>query len=79
MTGMVMVKKWDKHEDGRPFCWHEPPYTKEEELDFYRRMDAGPIKTLRTLQQPPPPPHLAKERLRSGPAKAGRPSRGPRQ
>jgi hypothetical protein len=21
--------------------WHEPPYTKEEEFEFYRRYDAG--------------------------------------
>jgi hypothetical protein len=22
--------------------WHEPPYTKEEEMDFYRRMNPKP-------------------------------------
>jgi hypothetical protein len=27
--------------------YHEPPYTEEEELEIYRRMNAGPFKVLR--------------------------------
>jgi hypothetical protein len=28
--------------DGKGGGWHEPPYTWEEEMEFYRRMNAGP-------------------------------------
>jgi hypothetical protein len=31
--------------------YHEPPYTEEEDLDFYRRICAGPV---RILHGPPP-------------------------
>ena len=24
--------------------YHEPPYTEEEDLDFYRRVSSGPVK-----------------------------------
>jgi hypothetical protein len=32
--------------------WHEPPYTWEEEMEFYRRMNAGP----QTIYRGPPKP-----------------------
>jgi hypothetical protein len=34
--------------------YHEPPYTKEEEIDFYRRMSGGPITVLRGAPSPQP-------------------------
>jgi hypothetical protein len=34
--------------DGRGGGWHEPPYTEEEEFDFYRRMNAGPMTFYRS-------------------------------
>jgi hypothetical protein len=30
-----MVKKYDKHGN----AYHEPPYTEEEQMEMYRRMD----------------------------------------
>ena len=32
--------------------WHEPPYTWEEEMEMYRRMNAGP----QTIYRGPPKP-----------------------
>jgi hypothetical protein len=29
--------------NGRGGGWYEPPYTWEEEMDMYRRMNAGPM------------------------------------
>ena len=43
--------------------YHEPPYTEEEELEIYRRMNAGPFKILHPSRPPaaapkhPTPPH----------------------
>jgi hypothetical protein len=43
--------------------WHEPPYTWEEEMDIYRRMNAGPQTIYRDRKKaadmpakPKPPP-----------------------
>jgi hypothetical protein len=39
--------------------YHEPPYTEEEELDFYRRIANGPFTILHGTPRPPaekPPP-----------------------
>jgi hypothetical protein len=53
-----MVFRRDKKGGG----WHEPPYTPEEEMEFYRRMNAGPQTIYRGPQkaadkpaQPQPP------------------------
>jgi hypothetical protein len=29
------------------YAWHEPPYTWEEEQDFYRRIGGGPVTVVR--------------------------------
>jgi hypothetical protein len=51
-----MVRRWTK--DGK-YCWDEPPYTKEEDDEFYRRTGNGPVAFTRpsgtATQQPPPP------------------------
>jgi hypothetical protein len=51
-----MVVRWTKC--GK-YSWEEPPYTKEEEAEIYRRMDNGPVAFTRLSgfakpQQPPP-------------------------
>jgi hypothetical protein len=54
-----MVTKWTK--DGK-HCWGEPPYTKAEEAELYRRMDGGPVAFTRLsgfAKPPPPPPQSA--------------------
>jgi hypothetical protein len=53
-----MVTKWSK--DGQ-YCWGEPPYTKAEEAEMYRRMDGGPVAFTRLSgwKPPPPPPQSA--------------------
>jgi len=38
-----MVRKLT--DDGKGY-YHEPPYTEEEEMDIYRRLDAGPVRIL---------------------------------
>ena len=38
-----MVKRYS--DDGRS-SWHEPPYTKAEEADLYRRINSAPIAVL---------------------------------
>ncbi len=50
---------------------HEPPYTKEEEEEFYRRVDAGPV----TFTRPAAPP--AKQGV-AQPPEARTPSSKPR-
>jgi hypothetical protein len=50
-----MVERWTK--SGK-YSWHEPPYTKAEEAEIYRRMDNGPVAFTRLSgfakpQQPP--------------------------
>jgi hypothetical protein len=49
-----MVYKKDEKGGG----WHEPPYTKEEEMDMYRRMGAGPQTIYRRRQRPADKPAL---------------------
>jgi hypothetical protein len=39
-----MVLKTNKH----GLSWHEPPYTKAEEHEFYRSVNAGPMTILRS-------------------------------
>jgi hypothetical protein len=39
-----MVVKRDKHGN----CYHEPPYTKAEEDEFYRRIGGGPVTVARS-------------------------------
>jgi hypothetical protein len=34
--------------------YHEPPYTEEEEADFYRRVGDGPVSILHASKQPKP-------------------------
>ena len=34
--------------------WHEPPYTKEEEREFYRRYNAGMASGKATIYRRPP-------------------------
>jgi len=54
-------------DDGKGF-YHEPPYTEEEEADFYRRVGGGPVAILRgpkpaaatSPQLPPRPPRMKK-------------------
>jgi hypothetical protein len=69
-----MVFKRDKKGGG----WHERPYTLEEEMEFYRRMNAGPITIYRARglaphdkpepeQQPPPTTHCIDRDGRCGP------------
>jgi hypothetical protein len=58
---MVKVKVGDGY-------FHEPPYTWEEEQEFYRRIGGGP-KTL--LHAPPPVPNAVKP-------KSPKPPRQPR-
>jgi hypothetical protein len=49
-----MVTKWTK--DGK-YSWGQPPYTKAEEAEIYRRTDGGPVAFTRlTGWKPPPPP-----------------------
>lgn len=54
-----MVRRVDKKTGA---AYHEPPYTWEEEMDFYRRIGGGPKAILhgapRQQQAPtkPPPP-----------------------
>jgi hypothetical protein len=36
--------------------WHKPPYTWEEEQDFYRRVGCGPVAIVRPAPQPRPSP-----------------------
>jgi hypothetical protein len=49
-----MVTRWTK--SGK-YSWGEPPYTKEEIDDFYRRTDRGPVAFTR-----PDPPSLTPPR-----------------
>jgi hypothetical protein len=54
-----MVTKWTKC--GK-YSWGEPPYTKAEEEELYRRMDGGPVAFTRLTgfaKPPPPPPQAA--------------------
>jgi hypothetical protein len=39
--------------------YHEPPYTAEEEHEFYRRTAGGPVTVVRPKAEPQPPssPH----------------------
>ena len=39
-----MVRRYS--DDGKSW-WNEPPYTEEEELDFYRRIGNGPVTVYR--------------------------------
>ena len=48
-----MVVRWTK--SGK-YCWGEPPYTKAEEAELYRRMDGGPVAFTRLSGWKPPPP-----------------------
>ena len=44
--------------------YHEPPYTPEEEMDFYRRIAGGPVtvvKQARRLHQRAPQPKPEEE------------------
>jgi hypothetical protein len=34
--------------------YEEPPYTEEEEMDFYRRVGGGPVSILHAPKQPKP-------------------------
>jgi hypothetical protein len=34
--------------NGKGGGWHEPPYTWEEEMEFYRRVNAGPMTVYRS-------------------------------
>lgn len=34
--------------------WHEPPYTKEEEEEFYRRVGNGPVTIVKGPHRPTP-------------------------
>ena len=43
--------------------YHEPPYTEEEELDLYRRLDHGPFTFLHGKR--PPVEHQAQPRKSS--------------
>jgi hypothetical protein len=60
MQGAAMVVKVDKWGNR----YYEPPYTKAEEAEFYRRIGGGPITVARPAsdrrqqtspKQPPPP------------------------
>jgi hypothetical protein len=54
-----MVVRWTKC--GK-YSWEEPPYTKAEEAEIYRRMDGGPVAFTRLTgfaKPPPPPPQVA--------------------
>jgi hypothetical protein len=56
-----MVKRTTPHGT----TYHEPPYTPEEERDFYRRIAGGPItvvKSTRDQRRKPPMPLLKPER-----------------
>ena len=54
-----MVVRWTK--SGK-YSWEEPPFTKAEEAELYRRMDGGPVAFTRLTgfaKQPPPPQQWA--------------------
>jgi hypothetical protein len=53
----IMVRK--RTDDGRGW-YHEPPYTEEEELDFYRRV--GGAKKLTILRGSPSPSRQSPQR-----------------
>jgi hypothetical protein len=67
--------------DNKGGGWHEPPYTWEEERDFYRRINAGPMTIYRSAQpgaadKPAPqeqPPQTEKPRRTSKLRKGNRP------
>ena len=40
--------------NGRGGGWHEPPYTKEEEEEFYRRVGNGPVTIVKGPHRPTP-------------------------
>jgi len=49
--------------------YHEPPYTEEEEMEFYRRVGGGPVSILHapkheapTSPKSPPPPQAKPHR-----------------
>jgi hypothetical protein len=54
-----MVTKFDKN--GHPY--REPPYTWEEEQEFYRRFGNGPITVVKGR---PPPEHRQKPKPKPG-------------
>lgn len=41
--------------------WHEPPYTEEEEFEFYRRYDAGMASGKPTIYRSRPAPKAAEK------------------
>jgi hypothetical protein len=69
-----MVTKWTK--SGK-YSWGEPPYTKAEEAELYRRMSGGPVAFTRLTgfakaQQPP-------RQVAATPQAAPRRRRGPQK
>jgi hypothetical protein len=55
-----MVTRWTK--SGK-CSWEEPPYTKAEDDEFYRRLGGGPVAFTRPSDRwtPPPPQQSAAE------------------
>jgi hypothetical protein len=53
-----MVRKVDKKTGA---VWHEPPYSKNEEDDFYRRMGGGPITIVHGPRPAPQKPQEPSE------------------
>jgi hypothetical protein len=60
-----MVRRVNK--DG--YGWHEPPYTKEEERDFYRRVGGGPKVVLHAARPVPSEVKPKSPKSRRPPAK----------
>ena len=47
--------------NGKGGRWHEPPYTEEEEFEFYRRYDAGMASGKATVYRSRPAPGAAEK------------------
>jgi hypothetical protein len=53
-----MVRRVDKKTGA---VWHEPPYTKAEEADFYRRICSGPLTVFHGERPAPKPEQKPQE------------------
>jgi hypothetical protein len=58
---MTMVKIYS---DDGVYVGNEPPYTEEEEMDFYRRIGGGPVSILHAPKSAAPTPPKSSKPLR---------------
>jgi hypothetical protein len=61
-----------RYSDSGKSWWEEPPYTEDEEMDFYRRIGSGPVTVFRG-QRPSSSPRTSPGNVAPPSAKPPRP------